>query len=194
MAPLLVLVAATILGRLLGYMRLPALSNWRTAARFGLVVMFVFTGSSHFGGMKHDFAAMIPPPLTGQLWVIHVTGLLQIAGAIGLLMHRTQRPAGLGLFLLLLAIFPANVYAALQGVQFRGAPPTDIWLRGAIQCVFLVAVWWTAGTGGSPGSASSTVAADGGPEHHEAVAAEASPSDGVNPTPVAVEFKGGANE
>jgi hypothetical protein len=29
--------------------------------------MFLFTGTSHFTGMKHDFAAMIPPPLPNDL-------------------------------------------------------------------------------------------------------------------------------
>ena len=106
--------------------------------------MFVFTGLTHFTDLKHDYAAMVPPPLTGQLAVIYLTGLLEIAGALGLLWRRTRRLAGIGLFLLLLGLFPANVYAALQGVQFRGAPPTDLWLRALIQVVFLVAVWWSA--------------------------------------------------
>jgi len=119
------------------------LSDWRTAARLGLAVMFAFTGSTHFTEMKHDYAAMVPPPFTGQLWVIYLTGLLEIAGAVGLLMSPTRRPAGICLLLLLLALFPANVYAAMQGVQFRSAPPTDIALRGLIQAVFLFTVWWS---------------------------------------------------
>lgn len=119
------------------------LSDWRAAARVGLVVMFAFTGSTHFTEMKHDYAAMVPPPFTGRLWVIYLTGLLEIAGAVGLLMRPTRRLAGICLLLLLLALFPANVYAAMQSVQFRGAPPTDIWPRGLIQAVFLFTVWWS---------------------------------------------------
>jgi len=143
MAPLLVLVAATVLVRLLGYAGVRAIPDWRTAARWGLAVMFSFTGSTHFTDMRHDYAAMVPPPLTGQLWVIYLTGLLEIVGAVGLLMRSTRRPAGIGLLLLLLALFPANAYAAMQGVTFRGAPPSDIWLRGLIQAVFLFTVWWS---------------------------------------------------
>jgi uncharacterized membrane protein len=144
MAPLLVLVTVTILARLVGYTGVQALADWRAAGRLGLAVMFSFTSVTHFSEVKHDYAAMIPPPLTGQLWVIYLTGLLEIAGAAGLLMHRTRRLAGVCLFLLLLALFPANVHAAMQDVQFRGAPPTDIWLRGLIQAVFLLTVWWSA--------------------------------------------------
>lgn len=72
-----------------------------------------------------------------------LTGLLEIAGAVGLLLRRTQRLAGICLFLLLLALFPANVYAAMQGVRLGGAPPTNVWLRGLIQAVFLLTVWWS---------------------------------------------------
>lgn len=118
-------------------------SDWRAAARLGLAVMFAFTGSTHFTEMKHDYAAMVPPPFTGRLWVIYVTGLLELAGAVGLVMRPTRRLAGICLFLLLLALFPANVYAAMQGVPFRGAPPTDTLLRGLIQVVFLLTVWWS---------------------------------------------------
>lgn len=144
MAPFLVLVAATILGRLLGYARVQKLSDWRAAARLGLVAMFLFTGSSHFTGMKHDYAAMIPPPLTGSLWVISVTGALEIAGAVGLVVPGTRRVAAIGLALLVAAIFPANVFAALHGVRFRGEAPTELWLRGPIQLIFLFALWWSA--------------------------------------------------
>jgi uncharacterized membrane protein len=143
MVPLLVLVGVMVLGRLVGYAGVRALSDWRSAARLGLAVMFVFTGSTHFSEMKRDYAVMVPPPFTGHLWVIYLTGLLEIAGAVGLLMRRMRHLSGICLFLLLLALFPANVYAAMQGVQFRGAPPTDIWLRGVIQAVFLLTVWWS---------------------------------------------------
>lgn len=144
MTPLLVLVVTTILGRVVGKAGILARADWQSATRWGVAAMFLFTGLTHFTDLKHDYAAMVPPPLTGQLPVIYLTGLLEIAGALGLLWRRTRRLAGVGLFLLLLGLFPANVYAALQGVQFRGAPPTDLWLRALIQVVFLVAVWWSA--------------------------------------------------
>lgn len=47
------------------------------------------------------------------------------------------------LFLLLVALFPANVYAAGNSIQFRGSPPTDVWLRGLVQLVLLAALWWS---------------------------------------------------
>lgn len=115
----------------------------RDVTRFGLVALFLFTGATHFAGMKHDFAAMIPPPLTGELWVIYLTGVMEIAGAIGLTIPKVRRLAGICLFLLLVTLFPANVYAAVNSIQFRGSPPTDVWLRGLVQLVLLAALWWS---------------------------------------------------
>ena len=143
MAPLIVLIVSTLVLRLAGAAGVQPLASWRDATRVGLAVMFAFTGSTHFTAMKHDYAAMVPPPLTGQLWVIYVTGILEIAGAIGLLVRTTRRLAGICLSLLLLALFPANVHAALNAIDFRGEAPTVIWLRSLVQVVFLVATWWS---------------------------------------------------
>jgi uncharacterized membrane protein len=106
--------------------------------------MFMFTGATHFSPMKHDYAAMIPEPLPKSLRLIYLTGLLQIAGAIGLLVPALRRLAGVGLVAQLVAMFPANVYAARKGIPFRGRPPTPLPVRALLQLAFIVAVWWTA--------------------------------------------------
>ena len=118
MAPLVVQLVVTLIAKV----RL----SWRDAVRVGLAGMFFFTAASHFSSMKSEFAAMIPPPLTGALWVIYLTGLLEAAGAAGLLIQRTKRLAAICLALLLLAMFPANVYAAVNGITFRGEPASSL--------------------------------------------------------------------
>ena len=143
MAPLFVLVISLLLLRGLGSLGIRRLSSWREAGLVAVAITFVFTGATHFTGMKHDYAAMLPSPLSGSLGIIYLTGVLQIAGAVGLLASRTRRLAGICLVLLLLAMFPGNVYAALNEVPFRGAPPTPLWLRTPIQLFFIAMVWWT---------------------------------------------------
>jgi uncharacterized membrane protein len=102
--------------------------------------------------MKHDLAAMMPGPLPGGLWIIYLTGLFEIAGAVGLLVPRTRRLAGFCLVLLLIAQFPANVNAALNGIPLGGEAPTPLWLRTPMQLLFIAMVWWTSITA-SPGEA-----------------------------------------
>ena len=143
MTSVFVLVASFLVLRVVGWLGVKQLSSWRAAGRGALVIMFLFTGASHFTTMKYDFAAMIPAPLPNDLWVIYLTGVLEIAGAIGLLIPRTRKLAGICLVLLLVALFPANVYAALNEIPLRGEAPTPLWIRGPIQLLFIGMVWWT---------------------------------------------------
>lgn len=135
MAPLIVQIIATLLARLR--------FTWRDAVRIGLAVMFIFTAASHFSPLRHDMAAMIPPPLTGALWVIYVTGVLELAGALGLLSTRWRTWAAWGLISLLAAMLPANIYAALTGVTLRGNPPSALWWRVPLQLFWIALLWWS---------------------------------------------------
>lgn len=136
MAPLIVQILATLAARV----RL----NWRDAVRVGLGVMFLFTAVSHFSPLRKDMAAMIPPPLTGALWVVDLTGVLEALGAIGLLTARFRRVAAWCLILLVLAMFPANVYAALADVKLGGRAPSALWWRTPLQGFWILLLWWSA--------------------------------------------------
>src|SRR3712207_1227665 len=94
-------------------------------------------------GMKYDLAAMIPAPLPNGLWVIYLTGLFEIAGAIGLLIPRTRKLAGICLVLLLVGLFSANVNAALNEIPLRGEAATPLWIRTPMQLLYIGVVWWT---------------------------------------------------
>ena len=143
MVSLFVLVISFILLRGVGLLGVERLSSWRAAGRGALVIMFLFTGTSHFTSMKYDFAAMIPPPLPNDLWVIYLSGVFEIAGAIGLLIPRTRKLAGICLVLLLVALFPANVYAALSEFLLRGEAATPLWIRTPMQLLYIGMIWWT---------------------------------------------------
>lgn len=143
MEVLLVLGISFIILRGLGLLGVKWLASWKDAGRGALVIMFLFTAASHFTEMKHDFVAMIPEPLPRGLWVIYLTGVLEIAGAIGLLIPRFRRMAAICLVLLVLAMFPANVNAALNGIPLRGRAPTSLWLRLPMQLLFIWMLWWT---------------------------------------------------
>jgi uncharacterized membrane protein len=143
MVSLFVLVISFLLLRGAGLLEVERLSSWRVAGRGALVVMFLFTGTSHFTSMKYDFATMIPPPLPNDLWVVYLAGMFEIAGAVGLLIPRTRKLAGICLVLLLVALFPANVYAALSEIPLRGEAATPLWIRTPMQLLYIGMVWWT---------------------------------------------------
>jgi uncharacterized membrane protein len=135
MTPLIVQVIATLLARI----RFP----WRDAARIGMAVLFFFTAVAHFTSIGRDMASMIPPPFTGAMWIVYVTGMLEALGAIGLLTVRFRRAAAICLIALLIAMFPANAYAAMHGVLLRGEPASALWWRAPLQLLWIATLWWS---------------------------------------------------
>ena len=139
MAPLIALTAGFLFARLAGALGVDALDGWHPSLRVGLALMFVLTGLAHFGGRRAGLVAMVPPTLPRPHLLVTVTGVLEIAGAAGLLLPATARLAAGCLALLMLAMFPANVHAARRGVPLAGRPATPLSLRTVLQVVFVAA-------------------------------------------------------
>ena len=99
-------------------------------------------GANHFR-TPAIYLAMIPPALPDKpLWNA-ITGLAEMLGGVGLLIPGVRRWAAWGLILLLLAVFPANVYVALRGhMDYLNVSPLVLWLRLPFQAIFVWVVWW----------------------------------------------------
>lgn len=137
MAPFVILAVVTLVLLAAGTLGVSRLRPWPVAVRGGLAAMFTATGLSHFVGMRDVMIDMVPPDIPAPgLWVT-VTGVLELAGAAGLLWKRTAPLAAGCLGLLLLAMFPANVYAAREGVLT--AWDDQLLPRSILQVVFLAA-------------------------------------------------------
>ncbi|TDD50311.1 DoxX family protein [Saccharopolyspora elongata] len=137
MAPLIILLAVTLVLLVAGAVGVRGLRPWPVAVRGGLSAMFVATGIAHFVGMREQLISMVPPALPAPGLLVTVTGILELVGAAGLLWHRTAPWAAGGLGLMLIAMFPANVYAALEGILT--AADDQLVPRTAMQVVFLAA-------------------------------------------------------
>ena len=133
MEPLITLVTVTVVLLVAGALGVRALRPWPVAVRGGLAAMFTLTGVVHFVGMREELIAMVPPALPAPELLVTVTGVLELAGAAGLLLHRTAPWAAGGLAALLVVMFPANVHAALEGTG------TPLFPRTLMQVVFLAA-------------------------------------------------------
>ena len=142
MAPLIVLVTATLLARLAGQLGVASLRDWAAATRVGLAVMFLFTAVAHFNRMRPDMVEMVPPSVPNPELMVTITGICEILGAIGLLIPRTRRVAAIALIALLVAVLPANIHAAQSGVTFGGSPATPLVPRIALQVLFIALLWW----------------------------------------------------
>src|SRR5262249_15318391 len=96
--------------------------------------------SAHWGRRRPDLVRMVPPRFPRPERMVTLTGIAEIAGAVGLLVPVLAPWAAAGLALLLLAVFPANVHAARPALTIGGRPATPLVARTVLQVVFLAAV------------------------------------------------------
>ena len=107
-----------------------------------LAAVFLVMGVLHFvPGFARGMGAMIPQRLRGPFsarFLVRFTGVCEIAGGIGLLVPWTHLAAVIALCVFLVAVFPANAYAAQHRERF-GAAATPLVPR-AIAQVLLIAL------------------------------------------------------
>jgi uncharacterized membrane protein len=137
--PLIVLLLTFVLLLLAGQLGIAWFHPWTHALRTALACMLLFTASAHWGNRRRDLIAMVPRPFPNPGLIITITGILEIAGAVGLIVQATHRAAGFMLAVLFIAIFPANVRAARERLTIGGRPVLGVVVRGGIQIVFIAA-------------------------------------------------------
>lgn len=122
-----------------------SVTNVLTVLRIVLAVVFVGAGISHFApSVQRTMSAMIPPRLRmrGLLAprnLVIFTGLCEIAGGVGLLVDSTRVTSGVALAVFLVAVFPANAYAAKHKDRFGAvAIPLVPRLLGQLVLIALV--------------------------------------------------------
>jgi uncharacterized membrane protein len=144
MIPFHVMVVAILVARGVGALAWLPIESWQSATRAGLAVMLVFATTAHFNRTREDLIRMVPPQFPNPSALVTLTGLAELAGAIGLLMPRMARWAAYGLIVLLVALFPANIHAARRGLTIRGRAATRLVVRLPLQLLWMGLLWWSA--------------------------------------------------
>ncbi|QIS05428.1 hypothetical protein F5X71_26720 [Nocardia brasiliensis] len=139
MAPLIVLVVVTAVARLIGLLAGPQwLDSWPHATALGLAAMFLLTASAHFLSPRREaLIAMVPPRLPGAPALVTLTGVLEVLGAVGLLIPATAALAAAALIAMMVLMFPANIRAAKAGNGIKTMP---LPLRAVVQVIFIGAL------------------------------------------------------
>ena len=109
--------------------------------------MFVFTAIGHFL-FPEGMAAMIPGFIPFKQFTVIFTGVLEIIFAIGLLAHRDQKTIGSIIVVFFILILPANIYAAMEGVNYQtgtldGPGLSYLWFRVPLQLFFIVWIYFS---------------------------------------------------
>ncbi len=118
-----------------------ATSNYARVVCWGLGLLFIGAGVNHFL-RPATYEAVIPSQLPAPAVLNVVAGAAEIAGGVGLLLPPTRRAASVGLLVLLVAVFPANVYMLKTGLPGYHLPQWLLWARLPVQPLLMAVVWW----------------------------------------------------
>jgi len=90
---------------------------------------------------------MVPTSLPLPSLLVTLTGSFELTGAIGLLVPSTTAAASYGLIALLVAMFPANVHAAREGLVIAGRRASPLMWRLPLQLFWILTLWRVARAG-----------------------------------------------
>tara|TARA_Y200000002_G_scaffold73935_1_gene57940 strand:- start:98 stop:508 length:411 start_codon:yes stop_codon:yes gene_type:complete len=107
----------------------------RKIVLFGLAIFFIFFGIDHF--INPDFyLSIMPPAFPLHKEAVYISGLFEILGGLGVLISRFRKIAGWGLIVLLVTVYPANIYMALTPEAFPNISIELLYFRLALQFLF----------------------------------------------------------
>ena len=143
MMPLIVLLFSYLAFRMVG--RYSKSINVNLAGRLAFGCMFLFTGLSHFVFTKGMVMSM-PNLLPYKEFFVYLTGVLELLMAIAFSFERYKQPAAKLIIAFLIAILPANIWAAVYHVDIQQATYTGpglayLWFRIPLQLFFIAWVY-----------------------------------------------------
>ena len=112
------------------------------AAGLCFVFLWFFIGGiMHFVATGTE-ASIVPPWMPWPVAAVLISGVFELLGAVGILYPPTRKAAGIGLFILTIAVTPAHFYM-LQRPELFPVPLWALWLRLPVQLGLLWLIWWS---------------------------------------------------
>jgi len=113
----------------------------KTILKWLFGIAFILAGANHF--LNTDFYLKIMPSvLPWHLFLVQLSGVFEIALGILLLIPKFSTFAAWSLIALLIAVFPANIYMAMNTELFTEFSPIALYLRLPLQLVLIASALW----------------------------------------------------
>ena len=113
----------------------------RRAAFVLVFLWFVVGGIFHFAATDLEMS-IVPPYIPWPRAAVLASGAFELLGAAGMLIPRVRRAAGIGLFLLTIAVTPANIFMLQYSDRFR-VPAWALETRLIFQVLLLALILWS---------------------------------------------------
>ena len=119
------------------------LEKYKILTIFVMGVMYVFIGIKHFTDPQY-FLDIVPPQLPFKLFLVYLTGLIEVVGGAAILAPKTRKVGAYLLIFLLVSVFPANIYlyASETPQSLLGISETDALIRMPFQIPLILLAYW----------------------------------------------------
>jgi len=112
------------------------------SGRIAMSAMLMFTAIAHFAFTK-GMEMMLPTFIPYKTEVVYLTGIIELAAAIGILIPSFRAIMAMLLITFFFLILPANIYAAIKHIDyqkatFNGSGLNYLWFRIPLQILFIV--------------------------------------------------------
>lgn len=119
------------------------MANRSQALALGFVFLWFFLGGiGHFAATNLEMR-IVPPYIPWPRLAVLISGACEWLGAAGLLYQPTRRAAAVVLFLLTIAVTPANIYMLQHSDRFH-IPYWVLVMRLPLQAALLALIAWIA--------------------------------------------------
>ena len=119
--------------------------DFSLAGRIAMSVMLIFTTIGHFVFIQ-GMTMMMPDFMPFKKEIVYLTGVIEFAAAIGLLIPAIERLTAWLLILFFILILPANINAAIKKIDYQKGTTSGnglnyLWFRIPLQIFFIAWVY-----------------------------------------------------
>ena len=119
------------------------IEKYKLLSIYVMSFMYVFIGIKHFTDPQY-FLDIVPPQLPSKLFLVYLTGLIEVVGGAAILAPKTRKVGAYLLIFLLVSVFPANIYLYVSESpqSLLGISETDALIRMPFQIPLILLAFW----------------------------------------------------
>ena len=120
------------------------ISIFKEVTVYVLSLFYIYVGIKHFID-PYWFVQIMPPYLPYHLELVYLSGFFEVFLGVFLLFNNLRKYAAYGIILLLIAVYPANIYLAFNDIPQKALNISSFaasWIRLPIQFILIGFAFW----------------------------------------------------